>query len=369
MWDNIVGVHIRRCNRNLLLANTAILAGLAFLGFANYRYLFNCFQGPFPISQEALGRIRDPNQEARYYVSLDNLSVVETGLQSLQKTVDKYTGEVKRQSTTGTFFVAKSRRPLIVKSPSESRATHYTGALVAVPVDVRIYFQQEFLSQSHGHFDEVFAPFMLDATEFKGDAYIGLCICIPVGLLAAWNIKKAIARILNAKNSPVYKSLNHYGQAPELVAQEIDQEFKARKDCSPIFSVNLLPSWLLYRTFFHFTAMHMNEIIWAYQKVTSQSVNLIPTGKSYSMVVRDATGRTIEVNGRRAEEKISSLAATLQTRIPWAVFGYTDELKDMYKKRRKDLADAVHSRQMEYLEQATRSASTASTSSTGLDLA
>jgi hypothetical protein len=35
-------------------------------------------------------------------VSLDNLSGVETGLQAVQKTVDKYTDEVKSQCGTAT---------------------------------------------------------------------------------------------------------------------------------------------------------------------------------------------------------------------------------------------------------------------------
>ncbi|HEY6329574.1 MAG TPA: DUF6709 family protein, partial [Blastocatellia bacterium] len=321
MWDNIVGLHIKRCNRNLLLVNAIIQAGLLTLGFANYRYLVNCFRGPFPISHEALDRIVDPTHDAHYYVSIDNLSVVETGLQSLQKTVDKYTGEVKNQTITATFFVAKDSRPLIIKSPSESRATQYTGALVAVPPDVRDYFQRTFLDEKHP-FEEVFAPFMLDATEFRGDAYIGLCLCIPVGLLAAWNIKKAVARIRNAQTSPIYKSLDHYGQPPEFVAQAIDEEFKTHNECSPISAVNLLPSWLLHRTFFHFTVMQINEIIWIHEKVTTHSVNFIPTGKTYAIVIHDATGRTIEVNGRRSKEKISSLVTVLQARIPWAVFGY-----------------------------------------------
>jgi hypothetical protein len=283
-------------------------------------------------------------------VSLDNLSVVETGLQSVQKTVDKYTGQVKSETVTAAFFVAQGSRPMIVKSPSDSHATHYTGALVAVPEDVRNYFQMDLLNEKHRRFDDVFAPFMLDATDFRGDAFIGLGICIPVGLLAAWNIKKAVARIRNVQNSPIYQSLNHYGQPPELVAQAMDQEFKNVEDCSPITSVTLLRSWLLHRTFFHFTAMHMNEIIWVHRKVTKNYVNFIPAGKTYSIMIYDAGGHNIEVNGHRSEEKVSSLETALRMRIPWTVFGYTDEIRDIYKKSRKDLVEAVRTRHVEYLQ-------------------
>ncbi|HKE26326.1 MAG TPA: DUF6709 family protein [Bryobacteraceae bacterium] len=353
MWDNVVGRHIRRCNRNLLLLNAAILGALGLLAFWNSRYLLNCFQGPFPIKFETLSKITDPQKEAHYYVSVDNLSLVETGLQSVEKNVNKSTYEVKSEKVTATFFLAKGSRPLIIKSTSESGAKHYAGALVPIPNDVRAYFQKELLDERHMQFDDVFAPFMLDATDFKGDAYIGLGICIPIGLLAAWNVRKAVARIQNVQNSPIYKGLNHYEQPPELAAHAIDEEFKNYKNRSPISSITLLPSWLLHKSFFHFTAMHLNEIVWVYQKVTRRSVNSIPVGKTFAIVVYDANGRVVEVDAGRGSEKVaSSFVAILQKCIPWAVFGYSDELKDRYKKSRSDFAEAVRARYIEYSNKA-----------------
>ena len=365
MWDNVVGRHIRRCNRNLLLVNALILAALVLLGFANFRYLLNCFQGPFPVNSSTLDKITDPTREAHYYVSVDNLSVVETGLQWVEDRVDEYTHDVKSQKIMATFFLAKGTRPLIVKSPSGSGATHYTGALIPVPAEVRAYFQKEFLDKTHRQFDDVFAPFMLDATGFRDDAYIGLAICIPIGLLAAWNVSKAVARIQNVQNSPIYKWLGHYEQSPELVAQAIDDELKNYKDCPSISSnlllrpcsMTLLPSWLLHKSFFHFTTMRLNEIVWVHQKVTKHSVNFIPTGKTFAILIYDANGRTVEVDaGRRSEQKISGFAAALQTRIPWVAFGYSNELKNLYKKSRRDFAETVRARRIEYLQKKADSA-------------
>jgi hypothetical protein len=283
-------------------------------------------------------------------VSVDNLSVIETGLQSIEQSVDKYTHAVTSQKTTATFFVAKGNRPLIIKSQSDSKASQYTGALVPVPADVRAYFQKEFLDARHKQFDEVFAPFLLDATDFRGNAYIGLAICIPIGLLAAWNVKKAVARIQNVQNSPIYKWLDHYGQPPEVVAQAIDQEIKNYKDGSPISSITLLPSWMLHESFFHFTTLHLNEVVWVHQKITRHSVHFIPTGKSFAIVIRDAYGRTIEVDaGRGSEQVVSGFALALKMRMPWAASGYSDELKSLYTHRRRDFAGIVNTRRIEYM--------------------
>ena len=53
-------------------------------------------------------------------------------------------------------------------------------------------------------------PYVIDATSFRNDAYIALAISVPVCLFAAWNLKKAIMRIQNFENSPIYKWLAHY---------------------------------------------------------------------------------------------------------------------------------------------------------------
>src|SRR6516225_5109713 len=61
------------------------------------------------------------------------------------------------------------------------------------------------------------------------------------------------------------------------------------------------------------------------------------TGKTYAIVIHDASGRTIEVDaGRGAEQMISGFATTLQLRIPWVACGYSDELRNLYRKSRRD---------------------------------
>ena len=103
--------------------------------------------------------------------------------------------------------------------------------------------------------------------------------------------------------------------------------------------------------------MHLNEIVWVHQKVTKHSVNFIPTGKSFAILIYDANGRTVEVDaGRRSEQKISGFASALQTRIPWVAFGYSNELKNLYKKSRRDFVETVRARRIEYLQKKADSA-------------
>ena len=117
MQNNPISHQIRRCNRNLLLVNAAlILAGLIWAS-VSHRYLYNCFAGPFPLPHADLER-RSDSSAVRYFVALEDLKPVESGLQYVETTVDKYTNAVKSKKVTATYFVARvNDKFLIIKSP------------------------------------------------------------------------------------------------------------------------------------------------------------------------------------------------------------------------------------------------------------
>src|SRR5437879_6131128 len=103
MWENTIGRHIRRANRNLLIVNVAIIAALLLWIYSEQRYAYNAFLGPFPTAHEDLARILDPSTVLRYFISVDRLAPLETGLQTVERTVDKSTKEVKNEKITGQY--------------------------------------------------------------------------------------------------------------------------------------------------------------------------------------------------------------------------------------------------------------------------
>jgi hypothetical protein len=354
MWDNIVGRNIARCNRNLLWTNVVILSLLLFWAYSQQRYLFNCFAGPSPISQEQLSKINDPGGLRRYFVSIDQLKPFETGLQTIERTKDKYTNEVRSERVTASYFAAPiQKKLLLIKSPNSSASARYEGALEPVPSDVRSYFQRQVLDKRQRKFEDVFLPYFVNAASFRTNAYIGLAFAVPLGLLAAYNIAKALTRINNIEASPVYKWLLHYDQPPAATGQMIDQDLKASGDSSTLRPFSLTSSWLLHKTFFNFKVTQLSEIVWVYQKVTRHSVNFIPTGKTYGVIIADKFGRKIEVDaGRGAQEKVASFVTALVNRIPWVIAGYSDQLRNEYQKNRAAMIAAVDARRAQYSRQA-----------------
>jgi hypothetical protein len=336
----------------LLLVNAGILAALLIWGYRADRYLYNCLAGPFTISQDELLRVINPRDMFRYFVTVDGLKPLETGLQNIEQTEDKYTHEVKSKKVTATYFAARVHdKLLLIKSPDATAVASYRGALLPVAADVHSWFQKELLDEKKLSFYSVFLPFFVDATSFRSNAYISLAVAVPIGLLAAYNVKRAITRMNDMQMSPIYKWLEHYDVPPAAVSHMIEQELKAGGTTISVGSLRLTSSWLLNRTFFHLDVVHLNEIVWIYQKVTKHYHNFIPTGKSYGVIVSDKWGRQIEVDlGRgKAKEDAPSFLHNLGSRIPWVVAGYSDELKRHYAKNRADFVAEVDERRKAFI--------------------
>jgi hypothetical protein len=77
--------------------------------------------------------------------------------------------------------------------------------------------------------------------------------------------------------------------------------------------------------------MLRDEIIWIYKKRTKHSVNFIPTGTTYSLVLRDTRGKTAEMSA--PEQNIDAYLVSLREQAPWVIFGYNGELEKLYKKQ------------------------------------
>jgi hypothetical protein len=352
MWENLVGRHIRRCNRNLFFVNAVILVALLVWGYSSKCYLYNCFKGPFPTTHDALVKIADASVLQRYFVSVNHLEPLGTGLQYVETTKDKYTQEVKSQKITATYFAASlgEDRFLIIKSPASKPASRYDGSLTVVPGDVRAYFQKELLDSKERKFEEVFVPYLLDAETFRSQAYWGFLFAVPLGALAAFNIYKAINRFSNIEVSPIFTSLKRFNQPPAITADMIQQEVNTSGDLSPVRSVCVTSSWFLRKSLFGLAVLHWTEIVWIYQKVTSHYYQCVPTGKTYALIVGDVYGRRIEVEvGRwKAKDATTRLLSLLASNLPWVVAGYTEDLKTEYEKNRAGFIAAVQERQKQY---------------------
>src|SRR5277367_757367 len=173
MWENIIGKHIRRTNRNLFLAACEALCVVAILIVPYLRYWRNFLSGPIDASPEMLSKVQEPERLDQYYVRLNGSRAIDTGLQDVEQEVDHHlhgrpglSNAVTKETLQANYFAVRvGQQFLLVKSPTAAASQEYTGALVNIPEDTRDRLAEE-LQKDKREFSDVFLPFMLDATDF-----------------------------------------------------------------------------------------------------------------------------------------------------------------------------------------------------------
>src|SRR5439155_21613612 len=91
----IVGQHVRRANRNLVLVNVLLLAGVVALFAVTANYWVNFVAGPFEMGREEVAGLPNADRLSRYYVRIDGDQVHETGAREVNTKIDKRTKQVK----------------------------------------------------------------------------------------------------------------------------------------------------------------------------------------------------------------------------------------------------------------------------------
>lgn len=170
---------------------------------------------------------------------------------------------------------------------------------------------------------------------------IALVITVPLLLFASWSIYRVLQRQSDISKHPIIKSISRYG--PPDIARQIDIELGP--DVTKHGKVAVPPSWLLLPTFFGLSVCHVPDIIWAYKKVTKHAWNFIPTGKSYAVLMWDRYGISLELT--TTSEKADSILHSLAERLPWAVFGFTEELRQIVNGNWASVVAAVDARRGE----------------------
>jgi hypothetical protein len=239
---------------------------------------------------------------------------------------------------------------LVVKhDPGASPGHQAIGRLIDVPDNLRREFIAPTVAKNPDLAD-AFLPVMIDATGFRTGGYVMLALGVPAGLLAAWNLRRSLARRGRPDWHPVAKSLLRYGLQDD-VARQIDDESQNPDECVTVGKLKLTKSWLLLPTTFGLKVRHLGEAVWAYKTVTKHSVNFIPTGKTYAVVChfRDGSAETITV---RSEVQSEDVVLALFQRVPWMLAGYGDDIQQAWKRNRPEVLNAVEARRQHLLNTA-----------------
>ncbi|MGN0393805.1 MAG: DUF6709 family protein [Coprococcus sp.] len=90
------------------------------------------------------------------------------------------------------------------------------------------------------------------------------------------------------------------------------------------------------------------EILWAYFHVTKNSYSGIPTGKTYAIQVMLTDGSSFRLN-QKNKKKADETMQYISNSIPYIIFGYDNQLADVYANNRQEMIQAVNARRTEYM--------------------
>jgi Family of unknown function (DUF6709) len=340
--DTWVHQQLRAMYRRRVIAWCVILGCAVLFALAQSRYIKNFISGPFDVGQAELDAIGDVSAAPHYFVSVTGSKAIETGIQQI--TTRKRAGVETSRSVSAAYYVLVVGNRLLVVRRAEGTPTAVQGELTAMPAELdRHLFNTPQMQAIRGRF----YPYYLDDSSFRTPGYIGGGAAIVLAVLFVWFGLPAWRYARDVSSHPVVKRVALWGD-PLSTAVEARRE----ADSPPRYKGGgwrVADKYLIRSAPFAFDLLRLSDLLWAYKKVTKHSVNFIPTGKSYAGILV-CYGGAAEVTGK--EKNVDALLTFAAERAPWAIFGYSDDLKKLFKQKAQDFCAAVEQRKRELASQA-----------------
>jgi hypothetical protein len=334
MWDDFISGQIRRTSRNLFLLGTGVLTILGLLLAAGWRDSYNFVFGPFPIKGSELVSISDPDWPKHYFVKVQGEESFATGMREV---------DASDHNKTRAEIVALvvEKRLLLVKTPADSHQIQFTGTLTAIPAEVSKDAVRRW-DEKHPDLKGAYLPFMLDATGFrKGDNLVVAAVGAGFGVLGLVLIGIPIRRKMQPESHPLLTQLTKYGGLQD-VRMRIDSEMRSGGGGEKFGTMQITTNWLIHAAAYKTNVIATRDVVWAYPKVTKHYHSGIPTGKTYSAIIRDSKGQSVEISGKK--DSVPKMLESLQRRMPWVLVGFSKELEALWLREKPKFFQLVEQR-------------------------
>jgi hypothetical protein len=323
--------------RGFATATTLLAAGLL-LTAAHARYWRNFVGGPYPLSAAELDAISDAASAPRYFARVEGGEAMETGIEQYEVR-SRHGRETGRTLQARYYALAVGDRLLIVKS-KEAPGTVVEGALRRIEGELETHLFSTADMRAARH---LVRPYYLDTASFRSAGYWGIGVGgILFAAFAGW-ARHAWKRLEAPAEHPLVARVSGWGDSPAAVAAEIEQE--VARPWRKVGPFAITDRYVVKSRFYELDAVRLCDLLWAYKKVVKKSVNFVPVGKDYVAVLACAGG-TMEIQTKDGD--VDEILQHAAARAPWAIFGYTKELEDAFRKDAAGFADAVAQRHSQY---------------------
>ena len=322
----------QRAYRQLLLwAIGATVIALCF--YASRTYWRNFFQGPYRMSADQLAAPADPDKE---FIGVSGDKVFASGIQTI--TTETRNGAKENSYVSSEYYLlaVDHTRALIVKSKAVPPLT-LSGEAKPLPAGL---LDEMFPKAEDGDLKGRVYPFYISTLEdYKSSGYFGLG-CAALYLIAmVYFGRRAWSYTENPAIHPVVRRIESWSDAMEVTVmseREMEQAVKFRKSGTIITD-----NFLIKRGFLSLNLFPLQHLLWAYKKETTQLINFVPVGKTRQVVLIFYGGSVELPAGKKRVDEVLNYALS---KAPWAIAGYSNELRKAFKKDTKGFCAAIEER-------------------------
>ena len=168
----------------------------------------------------------------------------------------------------------------------------------------------------------------------------GVLVLITLGF--AWLAFSSYAEMKDPRRHAIYSKLAKLGPVDEKAT---DLEKQVRENGQKVGDFVFTPDYLLETGSLN---LHpYTDLVWIYKKQTKHSINFIPTGTTYEVVIHLRDGQITTQSAAAAV--VDQVLAALAQGCPWIAAGYSEELNKLWTKSRQEFVAEVDARRQEYL--------------------
>ncbi len=322
---------MRATNRNLFLPVVVLIAAVLLIGGGMRSYLSSLLQGPRTVSSADLDKITDVYDLNPDYLRIRGLQNFDIGSLGVQQ------GFFGRTTHAGYLRLVKLNRQYVVIQTARANDTRleYSGILEVLPRDVKLGVSDDLYRTNP---QATLYPFMLHA-DTSPQPWVGIGILV-LALVMLWYVAQWARRNADLMNHPLVKQLAPYGLFEQNEAS-LNEDLE-RPDSIRLGRTRLLQTWLLQAHLFSIRAVPLGDVSWIYARVHQHRWHGIPISKSYTAVIHADQQPAVEVSlvGKRAGQFLQEL----QARVPWSVFGFSEDLETLWEDDRATFRARVQER-------------------------
>lgn len=331
-----------------LAALTILLVCVGLLLFWQKRYIENFISGPYSISLTELEQIRDVTETARCFVTVSGAKVIDTGMQEIS--IHKSAGVETSRSTSANYYaLVVGENFLIYKKSLDDDSgpalpTTVTGELLPMPYDLEAQlFDTPEMTEIRGRF----YSFYLDTDSFRLRGYWAIVGLLVLGIFVLIKGVPAWRYWRDPSAHPACKRIAGWGH-PVLISSAVEREWSSPPPRFKGSGWRIKDEYLIQATCFTFDVLRLSDLVWAYKTVTQHTMwFIIPAGKTCAVRLICANGTATIESREKTADQILLYAAQ---HVPWAVFGFSQELQGYYNKDARGFCAAVAQRKQEVLQ-------------------